>query len=270
MNRITSLKFLLLSIVLMSSLSYGAEVDNESKQLTVIIEQLNLMQQELRLVTKEVVGLSTKLETLKNTQIAVAKNYASKPNAGPQSILFDGNDYKSPRLGSKDAQYAIIEFSDYECPYCTRYAKQVFPQIKKRYIDSGKFQYVVRDFPLAFHSQAKPAAIAADCAGEQSKFWSMNDALFENSRKLRKELYPELAKEIGLDEGAFLKCLADPEIAARVDADFSYGQSVGVNGTPRFYIGKIKGNSIVNVIPLSGAQPLAAFDKVIQQVMSKS
>lgn len=279
MSGLNSFRALLISLVLLSSVVCRAEansqastqVTSETKQLVQIISQLDLMQQELRLVTKEMVSLHSRLDKFEKAQIAALKNIvpSARRNTGPQSVLFDGKDYKSPQLGSNSAEYAMIEFSDYECPYCRRYATQVFPQIKQQYVDSGKMKYVIRDFPLNFHSQAKPAAIAAHCAGEQSKYWEMNEALIKQSSGLNKELYSKLATEINLDIASFNACLDNPKIANRINDDFSYGQEIGVTGTPRFYIGKVEGDHIINVVPLSGAQPLEAFDRVIQRVMSK-
>lgn len=94
-----------------------------------------------------------------------------------------------PRMGSKDAKLAVIEYSDFQCPFCDRYTKNTFPRIKENYIDTEKVQYVARDFPLSFHRQAKSAAIAANCAGYQGKYWEMHGMLFKHRNDLKRDLY---------------------------------------------------------------------------------
>src|SRR5690606_19222030 len=94
-----------------------------------------------------------------------------------------------PTLGSQQAKVAIVEFTDYQCPYCAQYHSETFENLKKEYIDTGKVQYVLRDFPLDFHAYAKGAAIAANCAGEQDAYWQMNHQLFSNQSELGDGLY---------------------------------------------------------------------------------
>jgi protein-disulfide isomerase len=225
--------------------------------------QLDEMQEELRLVIKEIVALNSKFDSLisKPQAVAQAKNGERldlKVNLPPTKKM----------LGAVDAKYAIVEFMDYQCPYCIRYAKQSLPIIKQRYVDTGKLKYVIRDFPLNFHSKAQGAAIAANCAGEQSKYWPMHDELVANSKSLGDELYPILAAKLNLDLDAYSTCLNSPDMKKAVELDFAYGTEIGIRGTPNFYIGKIEGESIVNVIHISGARSVEAFDRAIQQAMT--
>jgi protein-disulfide isomerase len=168
-----------------------------------------------------------------------------------------------PVMGKSEALVGIVEFSDYQCPFCFRFHTQTFASLKNNYIDTGKVQYVFRDFPLDFHAQGKTAAIAANCAGKQKKYWEMQHALFSNQRRLGSDLYKELSKNLGLDTGAFISCLEDPNQGKEVDADRTYGLSLGVNGTPNFFVGRVDGNRIVDVRQISGAQPLAVFEQII-------
>lgn len=225
--------------------------------------QLDEMQQELRLVVKEVVSLNAKLDALNSKQ--KAPNQAG--NAAELDITIN-LPAQNKRLGSSDAKYAMVEFMDYQCPYCIRYAKQTLPTLKQRYIDNGQLQYFIRDYPLEFHSKAEGAAIAANCAAKQSKYWPMHDQLVQNAKKLGNDLYLEIAQNIDLDIDAFTQCQLDPKMKEFVAADFEYGSKVGTRGTPNFYIGKIEGDTIVDVVQISGARSAQAFDKAIQQVMS--
>ena len=169
-------------------------------------------------------------------------------------------------MGDSKASYAIIEFSDYQCPYCSRHANNVFPQIKNELIDTGKVKYAMHDYPLGFHGKAKGAAIAARCAGAQDKYWEMHTELFSNQRNLDNNFYENAAKSFSLDGEIFAKCLADPEVAKAVDLDVAYGSSLGVTGTPKFFVGKIQGDEITDVIVISGAQSFAAFSGAIERL----
>lgn len=253
--------FLLFISVLMGACNQDQQSDVELQREQARDIKLDEMQQELRLLVKEMVVLNTKLDALAAKQ-ASANNAREVPVK--KSIELPPLD---KRLGSKDAQYAIVEFMDYQCPYCVRYAKQTLPTLKQRYIDNGQLQYVIRDYPLSFHSKAEGAAIAANCAGEQGKYWLMHKQLVQNSRKLGDDLYKQLAQDIGLDVEVFSQCQTKPEMQQAVQTDFEYGSKVGTRGTPNFYIGKIEGDKIVDAVQISGARPIEAFDKVIQQVM---
>jgi predicted DsbA family dithiol-disulfide isomerase len=160
-----------------------------------------------------------------------------------------------PEKGPKDAPVLIIAFSDYECPYCRR-AEDTVEQVLKAY--DGKVRYVFRDYPLPFHKNAKPAAVAAGCAREQGKFWEYNQKLFKAD--LSPDGLKKTAAEVGLDSGKFDACLAKNDTKT-IDQDIADGGAVGVNGTPAFFI---NGHS------LSGAQPFDAFKKVIDAELPKA
>ncbi|NIP30380.1 MAG: thioredoxin domain-containing protein, partial [Candidatus Dadabacteria bacterium] len=122
---------------------------------------------------------------------AAAQNRPSAPGQ-PQTVKVSIDD--DPIKGDLNAPVTIVEFSDYECPFCKRNHDQVFTKLKQEYIDSGKVRYVFRDYPLGFHKKAVPAAIAANCAGEQGKYWEINDFLFQSRANLADEKYVDFAK----------------------------------------------------------------------------
>ena len=168
----------------------------------------------------------------------------------------------SPALGSHTAKIGIVEFSDYECPYCRTSQTQLLPQIKKEYIDTGVVRYVHKDFPLvSIHSQAAPAAIAAQCAHAQGRFWDMHQALFANP--LRDALYPELAAKLKLDEQKFSACLKDAAPRQAIYRDVQEARRLGISGTPSFVVGRIEGNKLI-VTGVSKGLP--SFEAIIQQV----
>ena len=173
----------------------------------------------------------------------------------------------APSLGRADAPVTIVEFSDYQCPFCKRFYATTLPALKKEYIDAGKVRYVFRDFPLVLHDHARSAAIAAHCAARQNTYWKMHDALFLQQARLGADLYKELAAGFRLDAPAFAACLNDPAAAAEVDRDLAYGQSVGVRGTPSFFVGRIEKGQVVDAKAISGAKPFTVFAQAIDSLL---
>lgn len=161
-------------------------------------------------------------------------------------------------MGPEDAPVTIVEFSDFQCPYCSRVVPTL-KQITERYPNEVRIVY--RHLPLDFHPQAKLAAQASVCADDQELFWPYHDKLFENQRAMEREQLIAYATELELDTEAFDACLEDPKTVARVDADLAEAQGLGATGTPAFYI---------NGIMLSGAQPFENFDAVIVEELESS
>lgn len=157
-----------------------------------------------------------------------------------------------PRLGPDDAPIQIIEFSDYECPFCGRFYSETMVQLKEQYGD--QIQWIWKDFPLPFHQQAPRAHAAAHCAGDQGNYWEFHDRLFENQRRLGMAALTGHAEALGLDMAAFNSCVEGGTHADRVQRGIEQGQSVGVSGTPTFFI---------NGKRLVGAQPVQAFQRII-------
>lgn len=173
-----------------------------------------------------------------------------------------------PSLGPKDAPVTMVEFSDYQCPFCKRFFSTVFPTIKKEYIDTGKLRYVFRDFPIAnLHPQAQKAHEAAHCAGEQKKYWEMRDVLFENSKDFSATALKRYAQKIGLDGVAFNHCLQSGKNAAEIEKEIAEGTRAGVCGTPSFFIGPSGSGEEITGMMVRGAQPLAVFKQVIEGVL---
>jgi len=174
------------------------------------------------------------------------------PSAG-QVVEVSADD--DPVKGDKNAPVEIIEFSDFQCPFCGRFYEQTLPDIEKNYIKTGKVKLVYRDFPLSsIHPYAQKAAEAAECADDQGKFWEMHDKIFENQRAIGITDLKGYAKDLGLDTGKFNDCLDSGKFAAEVQKDTSDGRAAGVTGTPAFFI---NGKKIV------GAQPYENFKAII-------
>ena len=162
-------------------------------------------------------------------------------------------------MGPESAPITIIEFSDYQCPFCVR-AEATVKQVLEQYGDQIRFVY--RHFPLeSIHPQARPAARAAFCAQEQNKFWEYHNLLFANSNALGDEDLERYAAEVGLEGEAFRSCLEAPRSDEAVTNDLQAGSAVGVSGTPAFF---------VNGIMLSGAQPFEAFESIIKKELANT
>jgi protein-disulfide isomerase len=170
--------------------------------------------------------------------------------------------------GVKTAKVALIEFSDFQCPFCGKFERETLPDIKSRYVTSGKVLLAFRQFPLSIHPFAQKAAEAATCAGEQGKFWDMHDQLFGHQLQLDEVSLRQYGKAVGLEAGSFDSCLAGPG-AAQVKSDSLAGQSLKVSGTPTFFAGLIQADGRVKVVKrLSGAQPIAQFQAVLDGLIA--
>lgn len=184
------------------------------------------------------------------------------PNPPDSKISEDLSD-DDAALGDQNAPITIIEFSDYECPYCKKFWENTLPEIKEKYINTGKVKFIYRDFPLASHKDAQKAAEATECADEQGKFWEMQDKIFQNQSAMVVSDLKRYAADLGLDEDSFNKCLDSGEYKNEVKKDFSDGEKAKISGTPTFFIGsKEKGFE-----KLVGAQPFGAFEQVIEGML---
>jgi protein-disulfide isomerase len=171
-------------------------------------------------------------------------------------------------LGAEDAPVTVVEFADYQCPFCLRFAKTTFPLLKQKYIDTGKVRWVALNLPLPFHKDARKAAQAAHCAGEQDKLWEMRDILFRNPQKLNAESLPAHAETLTLDMEAFNTCLQSNRHLAEIDQDAKDAKAVRLTGTPSFIIGKTAGDKITGQVVI-GAQPMNKFDDAISKALEQ-
>lgn len=174
-------------------------------------------------------------------------------------------------LGSNDAPIVIVEYSDYQCPFCRRWFDDSKQKLVDNYISTGKVQLVFKDYPLSFHPMAEPSARAARCAGDQGKYWEMHDKMFVeqgilNATGTVQYTLDDLkawAADLGVNESTFNSCLDNNTYAAEVQANLAEGSAMGVSGTPSFFIGKR--NEVGQLVV--GAQPYATFDAAITSLL---
>lgn len=175
----------------------------------------------------------------------------------PQRPTFDIKGGDSPFIGGKNAKVEIIEFSDFQCPFCSR-ATKILDDLKSKY--GKKIKVVFKQYPLPFHNQAKGAALASLCAHDQGKFWQMHDAMFKNQSKLSSKDLKMTAKNLGLDTKKFSNCLDSKKHMKIIERDMEYGSKNGVKSTPTFFVnGKL----------VAGAQPLEIFSEIIDEELKK-
>lgn len=229
--------------------------------------EITSMKTDIVAINKDI---SNVLEEVKEIKTRPAQPERTQPSpAQPQNVTVSIDD--DPIKGDKDAPVTIIEFSDYQCPFCKRFYDQVVPSLEEEYVSKGKVRMVFRDYPLNFHKKAVPAAIAANCAGEQGKYWEVHDFLFENPDKLEIDAILSATQELGLDHGKFEKCVNDKtDKEAEINNDFADGQKYGVRGTPSFFIGKTGDGKEMTGIYVRGAQPYNVFKNHIDQLLEET
>ena len=227
---------------------------------------------DLSAIRTDLEHIQADLDAVKNQLGQVLRLLSQRPAQGGVTVTgpVRTSVADAPVLGRNDAPVTLVEFSDYQCPFCQRFFATTLPALKKDYIDSGKLRYVFRDFPLDVHAQARKAAEAAHCAGEQGKYWEMHDALFRNQSALAPARLAEYARAVGVDGGKFDECLASGRYARRVERGLADGAAAGVQGTPGFVVAKTQGGDVVEGAPIRGAQPLETFRRIIERLLAEA
>ncbi len=208
------------------------------------------------------------LSEIKATPAPQPAQQPSQPGA-PQIFRVSIDD--EPVKGNPNAPVIVVEYSDFQCPFCARFFTQTLPQLEENYIDTGKIKFVYKDLPLdSLHPNARPTHIAAECADEQGKFWEYHDVLFEKQSEWQRLPSTDLsstltayASDLGLQSASFESCLQSQDIADEVNKDSLEAASYGATGTPTFFIGTEKDG----FIKLVGAQPYAVFQNEIDKLL---
>ncbi len=190
------------------------------------------------------------------TQVALAiqaTQEANQPQPPKELKRYDVPTDDDYIYGPNDAPITLIEFSDFQCPYCSKWYVDVFQRLLDTYPD--KIRFVYRDFPLTnIHPEAVPAASAANCAGEQGKYYEYHNALFSGKYSLGAAAYPKYAADLKLDAAKFKDCIQSERLIPEVMDDLDWATNLGVQSTPTFFI---------NGIPVVGAQPFETFQMII-------
>lgn len=213
-------------------------------------------------------------EPVTRAQLAMVLYRQSQPNLPPPPSVPEEPEYEpvgvddGPIQGKASAPVTLIEFLDYQCPFCKRHFDTTLPLIRKNYVETGKVRFVVRDFPLSFHVNAYAAAEASECADEQDSFWEMHDLLYEKQDLWMDEpdptdVFAAFAEEIGMDESEFIACIESGDMADDISDDLEDGQASGISGTPGFWILGSDGESR----QISGAYPYETFAEAFEEML---
>jgi len=226
--------------------------------------------QELAALRKDIDALKARQQALEQqlNQLLAALTQARdpQPQEAPISIAH------APSLGKEDAKVTMIEFSDFQCPYCGRHYRETMPKIEKEYIETGKVRYVFRDFPIdSLHPQSPKAHEAANCANDQGKYWEMWNALFSNQKQMSHDDLIAHAKAIGLDVPRFTQCLDSGKYTQQVNASVQDAVNLGANGTPIIFFGLTQpGSETVKAVRvLRGAYPYDRFKATIDALLAQ-
>ena len=173
--------------------------------------------------------------------------------------------------GHTDARVALMEFSDFECPFCGQYALEVYPRLMEEFVDPGMVQYIFRHYPMEeIHANALRAAEAVECAAGEGKFWMMHDRLFEAAGALTRLDILAYATAMGLQPFSFETCLDSGAMRGRVSEDRREGMRLGVEGTPTFFLAERQQNGTLRLVTkVVGAQPYATFESLLREELSR-
>jgi protein-disulfide isomerase len=225
----------------------------------------------------DVDALKKELEALKARTASLERELADmrallrlpKPPSPDNPISLSGAKVR----GNASAKVMLLEFSDYQCPFCGRHFRETMPQIEKAYIETGKIRYAFKDFPIeSLHRQAVKAHEAANCAADQDKYWPMHDRLFMNPNPLGPEELKGHAAAVGVNLGLFQQCVDTGKHVETVQKSIEEAVSLGVSGTPAFFVGVVSddGKALKASRFISGAHPFPKFKQEIDAILSAS
>jgi protein-disulfide isomerase len=257
------MKALLTAAVVIASLAFLVVpgVTQSGDELRALRKELEAIKDGQNKLKKDIQDIKTLL------QGRMAAPGQPPPTIQPQNVVLtlDGDSAK----GDRNARLVLIEFTDYQCPFCARHVRDTLPQIEAEYVKTGKLRYVSREFPLeSIHPQAFKASEAALCAGDQGKYWEMHDRMFANQRALGPAELAAHAQAVGLDGAKFTQCLEAGTKAAKVRKDLAEGAKAGVTGTPAFFLGTVDGANVKVVRIIKGAQPFGSFKEAIDSALA--
>lgn len=232
-------------------------------------EEINALKQEIQALRQGQAAIRRELSEIKAILERATGGTRQQQAFQPTDITVAD----APFLGQADAPVTLVEFTDYQCPFCKRHANGVMKQLLKDYVETGKVRYVLREFPIAsLHPQAAKGSEAALCAADQGRYWEMHDLLFANPRLMAPDDLKKHGETLGLDTAAFSACLDEGKYAQRVQASVQEGVKAGVRGTPSFFVGKTDGATpgrIKATKLIRGAQGFEVFKQNIDELIKQ-
>jgi protein-disulfide isomerase len=244
-------------------LNFNLFAQENLSDIKASLEEVQKNQQEMRLEMQEIKSLLSKIAT---------QQLQPKPQQPPQvnvkGVEFDIGD--NPVLGNESANLIVVEFTDYQCPFCGRYSRETFPEIKKQYVDTGSIRYVVIDQPLPIHPDAPKAAEAAHCANDQGKYWEIHELMMAKQDDL-KDL-SSYATTLNLNIGEFENCLNTGKYKDAVSKNMARAKELGISGVPGFIIGTVDAKDsrkVTGISMIRGAVPLGNFQQELNSALNK-
>lgn len=220
----------------------------------------NLSKQQGDAILQELQKIRILLENIDKRELTQG---AAKPSAAIVKVSTEG----ASIIGKITAPLTLVEYTDYQCPYCYKFFKDTYPQLKLEYIDTGKLRLIIKDLPLSFHPHARKAAQAARCAGDQGKFLEMFDILHKNSQRLDEKYLSSYAKSILLDVKVFNRCLGSSRHLATIDRGTAEASKIKISGTPTFVLGKTERDFVVGK-KIVGAKSMLDFERYIIELVA--
>lgn len=243
------------------ALSHHGYAQGQSQAKDQPQSDLSALRTDVRALQSEQQQIISRLDELK--QLLQPNGQPVRPQP-PNTLDTRGENFR----GDSGARVAVIEYADFECPYCGEYERKTFPQILSDYIQTGKVKYFYRDLPLPMHSHAMPAARAARCAGEQGKYWEMHDSLFARQNALSSPALLDRAQTLGLDTTKFTECQSRDKYTADIQKSASEAEKMGIDGTPTFFLGTIDpGGNVIIAKRLQGAAPFEVFKSSLDALL---
>jgi protein-disulfide isomerase len=256
-----ALKGVLICLLVMG-LCHGALAQGQV-QKKAMQEEISALKQNVKALEEKQQKMSEQVDELKK----MLQASSGQPHLqAPATLALHGE----PVKGDSVARVAIIEYADFECPFCGQYMRQAYPQIVENYIRTGKIKYIYRDLPLSMHPHAMLAAQAARCAGDQGKFWEMHDSLFANQAALTEKDMSDRAQSLGMDSAQLTQCLSSEKYSDEIRKSEAEAQSMGIQGTPTFFIGVIQENGNVLKVEktIMGAHPYETFKSDLDELLA--
>ena len=262
MNRIAAAIFLAVLIFLCPQSGSGQRRQQNNGDLNKLREEVKSLKAGQEAMQKDLQEIKKLLE---------ARLGAVPPPTPALEAISVGD---NPFLGNKNARVVLLDFSDYQCPFCGRFVRETMPQLEQEYIKTGKVKYVFRDLPIeTIHPFALKAAEAVHCAGEQSTYWEMHNRLYKNQNALDAGSMPAHAQALGMNLPAFTACLNSGKYATGIRKDMADASEAGISGTPTFVIGLVNtrnpnDRNIKVLQQIIGAQPFEAFKSALEKALA--
>lgn len=234
-----------------------------------IKQELAALREAQQAIARDVEALRTMLQQAMGPRQAPPAAGAVVAGEGAQPLTIAGR----PSKGNPRARVTVVEYSDYECPYCGQYVTDVYPQLDREYVKTNKINYVFKNYPIAqLHPVSIKAHKAAACAGDQNRYWEMHDRLFADQRNFNLDRFMEHATLLSLDPVAFRACIESTRHEALIQEDVAEAQNGGVRGTPVFVLALTdpKGQAITPARVIVGAQPYTAFKEAIDAMLAQA